>query len=131
MCMVTATRDAYRNPFPIPTIKGTSSSSFALAFRMIIVLMNIRIVVPINSAMHPCKLLKKVFGVQNRNLLLCVVVINCLDSNGVLSCTDAESNIPYFLHDTFPAQMFCIVGFSQRCLSLPVHLILTFRCIWS
>ena len=94
MCMVIDTRTAYKKPFPIPITKTDGLGlGLTLAFRRIIVLINIRMVIAINSAMHPRTLLKKLFGVQRRNLLLYVVVMNWRDNNGVLSYTEAESNI--------------------------------------
>ena len=92
MFMVIATRTAYKKPFPIPFTK-IDASDRPVALNIIIVLRNIRIVMPVNSAMHPRTLLKKLFGVQKRSLLLYVVVMNWRDSNGVLSYTEADSNI--------------------------------------
>lgn len=114
--MVIATRAAYKKPFPIPFTK-IAISVRPLAVNMLKVLINIRMVMPTNSAMHPRRVLKKIFGVQKRNLLLYVVVINWRDSNGVLSYTEADSNIVF--HCSSPTISVlsslpgwrCIVGF--------------------
>ena len=99
--MVVATRTPYKKPFPIPFNK-IAASVRPIALNEIIVLINIRIVTAMNSAMHPRTVLKKLFGVQKRSLLLYVVVMNWRDSNGVLSYTEAESNIVLFPQSHLP-----------------------------
>lgn len=91
-CIVVATRAPYEKPIPI-AICNIDPLSDPPAELMIIVLTNTRMVVARNSAMHPRTVLKKIFGVQNGNLIRFDVVINWRDSNGVLSYTDVESNI--------------------------------------
>lgn len=61
--MENETITAYKKPFPIATIK-TDPSELMLAFSIVIMLINTRVVIKRNSEMHPRRVLKKTLGVQ-------------------------------------------------------------------
>ena len=92
MRIVNVTRTAYKKPFPIATVKIELLEPLCTVIAEVIALTYMRMVIARNSAMHPRSVLKKIFGLQKRNLFRCVVVINWRDSSGVWSYWD-DSNI--------------------------------------